>query len=86
MGCNRLGKNKGVISPWLEPLFWNFSVEGKVSRKQVPPRREEQESAHKPQKDLQTEVLRRMEGEMDIQQQGNIVLELQQSHCKTQTT
>ena len=60
-------------------------MEGKVSREQVPPRREEQESAHKPQKELQTEVLRRMEEEMDIQLWGNTMLELGESHCKTQT-
>ncbi|KAL9853617.1 uncharacterized protein GJ701_003289 isoform 1-T1 [Geothlypis trichas] len=57
-------------------------------RKQVPTRREEKESAHKPQKDVQTEVLRRMEMEMemdmDMKLQGKIMLELQECHCKTQ--
>lgn len=54
----------------------------------MPTRREEKESAHKPQKDVQTEVLRRMEMEMDMDMdmklQGKIMLELQECHCKTQ--
>lgn len=60
-------------------------MESKVSRKQVPPRREEKESAQT--SEGPGDVSPKEDGkEMDIQLQGKIMLELQESHCKTHTT